>query len=90
MPSLPFFPYISVTSSDARMIYRPGAIVSATELIAKDGARVASGDQLFRVAANGRSSWSAFYDSRAPYQVVVSLQTLGGRDLDASTYFSGL
>ena len=90
VPSLPFFPYISVTSSDARMIYRPGALVGATELIAKDGTRVASGEQLFRVAANGRSSWSAFYDSRAPYHVAVSLQTLGGRDLDASTYFSGL
>ena len=89
VPSLPFFPYVSVTSSDAKMIYRPGAAVSTTELIAKDGARVASGDPLFHVATSGRSSWSTFYDARARYHVVVSLQTLGGRDLDASTYFPG-
>jgi hypothetical protein len=85
--SLPFFPYVTVISSDKRMTYRPGALGSETELLVRDGQRIAEGQPLFRVIGNGRSSWATFYDARAPYQVVVSLQTPGGRELDALSYF---
>ena len=85
--SLPFFPYVTVISSDKRMTYRPGALGSDTELLVRDGQRIAEGQPLFRVIAEGRSSWATFYDARAPYQVVVSLQTSGGRELDALSYF---
>ena len=85
--SLPFFPYVTVISSDRRMTYRPGALGSDTELLVRDGQRIAEGQPLFRVIGEGRSSWATFYDARAPYQVVVSLQTLGGRELDALSFF---
>jgi multidrug efflux pump subunit AcrA (membrane-fusion protein) len=85
--SLPFFPYVTVISSDRRMTYRPGALGSDTELLVRDGQHIAEGQSLFRVIGAGRSSWATFYDARAPYQVVVSLQTSGGRELDALSYF---
>ena len=89
VPSLPFFPYVSVIAKDRRITYRPGAVGAVTELLVRDGARVAAGDPLFRVEGEGRSSWATFYDARAPYQVVVSLQSVpGGRDLDAAAYFA--
>jgi hypothetical protein len=86
--SLPFFPYVIVTSADRRMTYRPGALGSATELLVRDGQRVTAGESLFRVIGEGRSSWATFYDARVPYQVVVSLQAMpSGRELDALGHF---
>jgi len=87
VPTLPFYPYVSVIATDKKITYRPGALGSVTELLARDGALVAAGDPLFRLAAQGRSSWATFYNSSAPYQVVVSLQGVpSGRDLDATPY----
>jgi hypothetical protein len=90
VPSLPFYPYISVVAPDRRITYRPGMLGSVTEVLARDGAIVAEGDPLFRLITLGRSSWTTFYNSSAPYQVVVSLQSLpSGRDLDAAVYLGG-
>jgi hypothetical protein len=87
VPSLPFYPYISVVAADRRITYRPGTLGSVTELLARDGTHVGAGDALFRLVAPGRSSWATFYNSGAPYEVVVSLQALpSGRDLDATLY----
>ena len=85
--TLPFYPYISVVAADRRMTYRPGTLGSVTELLARDGAQIGAGDALFRLVALGRSSWTTFYNSSAPYEVVVSLQALpSGRDLDPTPY----
>src|SRR5206468_3102005 len=82
VPTLPFYPYISIIGSDRKIIYRPGTLSAVTEVLALDGATIAAGDPLFRLLGPGRSSWTTFYNPSAPYQVVVSLQTLpGGRDL---------
>lgn len=90
VPSLPFYPYISVVAADQRITYRSGALGSVTEVLAGDGTTVAAGDPLFRLITLGRSSWTTFYNSSAPYQVVVSLQSLpSGRDLDATVYLGG-
>jgi hypothetical protein len=90
VPSLPFYPYVSVVAPDRKITYRPGRLGAITELLARDGGAVAAGDPLFRLVASGRSSWTTFYNASAPYQVVVSLQTMpGGRDLDASIYLAG-
>jgi len=87
VPTLPFYPYISIVAADRRITYRPGTLGSVTELLARDGAQVGAGDQLFRLVAPGRSSWATFYNSSAPYEVVVSLQALpSGRDLDPAPY----
>jgi hypothetical protein len=88
VPSLAFFPYVTVTSADRRMTYRPGALTRDTELVVRDGQLVAIGESLFRVTGEGRSSWATFYDARVPFQVVVSLQAMpSGRELDAFGYF---
>jgi hypothetical protein len=88
--SLPFYPYISVIGTDRKITYRPGSLASVTEVLARDGTTVAAGDALFRLLTPGRSSWTTFYNASAPYQVVVSLQTMpGGRDLDATVYLGG-
>ncbi len=87
VPTLPFYPYISVVAADRKITYRPGTLRSVTELLARDGTQVGAGDPLFRLVAPGRSSWTTFYNSTAPYQVVVSLQGLpSGRDLDPTPY----
>jgi hypothetical protein len=90
VPALAFYPYISVVSADQKITYRPGALGSVTEVLARDGAEVAASDPIFRLVAPGRSSWATFYSSSAPYQVVVSLQSLpGGRDLDPAPLLGG-
>ena len=90
VPTLPFYPYISVIAPDRKITYRPGTLTAVTELLARDGTTVAAGDPLFRLLAPGRSSWAAFYNASAPYQVVVSLQAMpGGRDLDPAIYLGG-
>ena len=87
IPSLAFYPYISVVTADRKITYRPGTLGSVTELVARDGAAVAAGDPLFRLVAPGRSSWTTFYNSNATYDVVVSLQAIpSGRDIDPTPY----
>jgi hypothetical protein len=87
VPSLPFYPYISVVAPDRKITYRPGRLGVVTEVLARNGTQVGVGDALFRLVAPGRSSWATFYNSSAPYQVVVSLQGLpSGRDLDPTPY----
>ena len=87
VPTLPFYPYISVVAADRKITYRPGTLGSVTELLARDRTQVGAGDPLFRLVAPGRSSWATFYNSSAPYQVVVSLHGLpSGRDLDPTPY----
>jgi len=85
--TLPFFPYISILTSDRKITYRPGTLGAVTEILAADGKSVAAGDPLFRLVELGRSSWSTFYNASAPYHVVVSLQGVpSGRDLDPTPY----
>jgi hypothetical protein len=87
VPSLPFYPYVSVVAPDRKITYRPGTLGSVTEVLARNGAQVGAGEALFRLVAAGRSSWSTFYNASAPYEVVVSLQALpSGRDLDPTPY----
>jgi hypothetical protein len=88
--SLPFYPYISVVAPDRKITYRTGRLGTVTELLTRNGTAVAAGDPLFRLITLARSSWTTFYNSSAPYQLVVSLQSMpSGRDLDASVYLEG-
>ena len=90
VPTLPFYPYVSVIAADRKITYRPGTLAAVTEVLARDGTTVGAGDPLFRLIAAGRSSWTTFYNSSAPYQVVVSLQGVpSGRDLDPTPYLGG-
>ena len=88
IPSLSFYPYITVVSADRRMTYRPGALGVDAELLVRDGQLVGAGERLFRQIGPGRSSWATFY-ADSPFQVVVSLQALpSGRELDPLSYFA--
>jgi len=90
VPSLPFYPYITVVSADSRMTYRPGALGSDVEVLVADGEQIRVGGPLFRELGAGRSSWATFYDPGIPFQVVVSVQAVpSGRDLDPLSFFSG-
>ena len=88
VPSLPFYPYITVVSADRRMTYRPGALGSDVEVLAEDGQHISIGGPLFRQVGAGRSSWAAFYDPGSPFQVVVSVQAVpSGLDVDPLSLF---
>ena len=90
VPSLPFYPYISVVAPDQKITYRSGTLGSDTDVLVRHGTTVAAGDPLFRPITLGRSSWTTFYNASAPYQLVVSLQALpSGRDLDPTPYLGG-
>lgn len=78
------YPYVEVYAPDGRrMRYRPGALGTATELVAKDGA-IRAGEDLFRVTSEGPASWREFYDASVTFNIVVSLTSAAGTDLDAS------
>jgi hypothetical protein len=78
------YPYVEVYSLDnRRMRYRPGALGTATELIAKEGA-IRAGEDLFRVTSEGPASWREFYDRNVTFNIVVSLTSAAGADLDAT------
>ena len=62
VPSLPFYPYVTLESADRRIIYRPGALNADTEVLVKEGERAELGAALFKIVGAGASSWRAFYD----------------------------
>ena len=87
-PGLPFFPYITVESADRRVIFRPGALDVDTELIVKDGSRVAAGAPLFKTIGEGASSWRTFYDRGVTANVIASVAALpSGAELDPVAFF---
>jgi len=81
--SLPFYPYVTIVSSDRRLTFRPGALGTDLQLLVQDGQGISVGAPLFRANGSGRSSWATFYDPSISFQVVASLQVLpSGADLD--------
>lgn len=84
---LPYYPYLIVRGPDRVLTLRPGALGTDSELLVRDGAAVAPGTPLIRVTGSGASSWRTFYDRTLQAQVVVSLTTAAGTDLDAVPLF---
>lgn len=81
---IPVYPYVIVNAADGRRLtYRPGALGVDSELLAQEG-QVSAGGALFRVTGTGPSSWRDFYDPGVDFQIVVSLISQTGADLDAS------
>ena len=83
VPGLAYYPYVIVRAADRVLTLRPGALGIDSELLIRDGAAVALGTPLVRVTGGGASSWRTFYDRTLQAQVVVSLTTAAGTDLDA-------
>ena len=89
VPSLPFFPYVTLESTDRRIIYRPGALNSDTELLVKNGDRADMGTPLFKVIGEGASSWRTFYDRSVTANVIASVAALpSGSELDPVAFFT--
>lgn len=83
VPSLPFFPYVTLESADRRVIFRPGALNADTELLIKDGERAEPGTPLFKIVGEGASSWRTFYDRGVTANVIASVAALpSGAELD--------
>lgn len=89
VPSLPFFPYVTVESVDRRVIFRPGALNADTELLIKDGERAEPGTPLFKTVGDGATSWRTFYDRGMTANVLASVAALpSGAELDPVTFFT--
>jgi hypothetical protein len=89
VPSLPFFPYITVSSADRRVIFRPGALNNDTQMLIKDGERAEPGTPLFKTVGEGASSWRTFYDRGVTANVIASVAALpSGAELDPVAFFA--
>lgn len=89
VPSLPFFPYVTVESADRRVVYRPGALNVDAELLVKDGDRTEPGTPLFKTIGEGASSWRTFYDRGVTANVIVSVAALPSlAELDPIAFFT--
>jgi hypothetical protein len=89
VPSLPFFPYITLESADRRSIFRPGALNADTQMLIKDGERAEPGTPLFKIVGDGASSWRTFYDRGVTANVVASVAALpSGAELDPVAFFA--
>jgi hypothetical protein len=89
VPSLPFFPYITVESADRRVIFRPGALNADTELLVKDREQAEPGTPLFKTVGEGASSWRTFYDRGVTANVIVSVAMLpSGAEVDPVAFFA--
>ncbi len=89
VPSLPFFPYVTLESADRRIIYRPGALNADTQLLVKDGERADVGTPLFKTVGDGPSSWRTFYDRGVSANVIASVAALpSGAELDPVAFFT--
>ncbi|MBI3522107.1 MAG: hypothetical protein HY071_03270 [Chloroflexi bacterium] len=85
LPSLPYYPYIYLSTADGKVTYRPGALGVDAEVLVKDGDVVREGDALLKVIGSGGSSWRTFYDRDAAFDVIVSLVTASGTELDPTS-----
>jgi hypothetical protein len=87
--SLPFFPYVTVSSADRRIIFRPGALNDDTQMLIKDGERAEPGTPLFKTVGEGASSWRTFYDRGVTANVIVSVAVLpSGAELDPVAFLT--
>jgi hypothetical protein len=89
VPTLPFFPYVTISSADRRIIFRPGALNADTEMLIKDGERAEPGTPLFKTVGEGASSWRSFYDRGVTANVIASVAALpSGAELDPVAFFT--
>lgn len=88
IPSEPFFPYITITSSDARVVIRPAALDQDVQLTVRNGEAVAVGSPLLVTRSAAASSWRTFYDRGVTAQVIASASSWpSGVELDPVPLF---
>lgn len=72
IPTEPFFPYVTITSADVKLVLRPGALKDDVQLLVKDGDTIRAGAPLLTIVGPGASSWRTFYDRTLTAQVLAS------------------
>ena len=88
VPGELFFPYVTISSADLKLVLRPGALNQDVQLLVKDGAAVSVGSPLFSIVNEGASSWRTFYDRSVTAQVIASVAALpSGAELDPVPLF---
>lgn len=89
IPSEPFYPYVTITSPDVKLILRPGALRDDVQLLVKDGDKILVGAPLFTIVGRGASSWRTFYDRSLTAQVLASATARpSGAELDPIALFT--
>ena len=89
IPSEPFFPYVTITSADLKVVLRPGSLKGDVQLIVKDGDAIRAGAPLFTIVGRGASSWRTFYDRTLTAQVLASVTARpSGAELDPVALFA--
>ena len=83
----PSFPYVTVISADRRIRIRPASRESGVKLLVADGQKVVAGDPLFTIASLSPSSWRTFYDKNVAAQIITSVATLAGAEVDPVPVF---
>jgi len=84
----PFYPYVTVTSSDRKIVLRPGALDADVKLSVKDGDKIAAGAALFSSVSTSASSWRTFYDRNVQAQVIASVTAVpSGIEVDPVPVF---
>jgi hypothetical protein len=87
LPGQASYPYVFVTVGDRILKLRPGALGTDTEILVRES-EVKAGAPLFRVVGTAPSSWHFRYDAAVGAQVIASLETTAGRDLDAAPFIA--
>ena len=89
VPSEPFYPYVTITSADVKLILRPGALKDDVQLLVKDRDTIRAGAPLLTIVGNGASSWRTFYDRSFTAQVLASVTArTSGAELDPLALFA--
>ena len=83
----PSYPYVFVRSADREIKLRPGAIDKDIQLLVKDGDTVAVGAPLLRTLTTGPSSWALFYERGVTAQIIASVATAAGIEVDPVPVF---
>jgi biotin carboxyl carrier protein len=88
IPGLPFFPYVTVTGSERRVVLRPSSLQAGVKLLVDDGQKIGIGDALFSIKDLSASSWRTFYDRSLVAPVIASASsTSTGAEVDPLSIF---
>jgi biotin carboxyl carrier protein len=88
IPELPFFPYVTVTGSERKVVLRPSSLQAGVKLLVQSGQKVGVGDALFSIKDLSASSWRTFYDRSLEAPVIASaLSTSTGAEVDPLSIF---
>jgi biotin carboxyl carrier protein len=88
IPELPFYPYVTVSGSERKIVLRPSSLQAGVKLLVSNGQKIGVGDALFSITDLSPSSWRTFYDRNLDAPVIASvLSTSTGAEVDPLSIF---